>query len=111
MPIALLDTSALVKRYRPAEAGSQIVLNIFNNPAYRKTILSLTIVELFNILYRLKRENHITQQTLTETLSAFYSDIFHDVIHVHSIRDEHIFHSERIIEKAQQLPIVKWRRT
>lgn len=109
MPIAFWDTSALVKRYRTAELGSEYVLSIFDDNIYTKFIISLTIVEFLNVFYRLKREQYINNQTLTEIIDAFYSDIFNEKISVYSINDTHIYCSERIIEKIHLLKSVKKR--
>src|SRR6266436_9284397 len=109
MPTYLLDASALCKRYFVNEIGAELVNDLFQQVASPRFILNLAIVEVLNALYRVQREGHLTETERDAFIATFYNDIASGHILVHSVRDDHIFRSEPILQALQTMNVTKKR--
>ena len=105
MPVYLFDASALCKRYFINEAGSDVIQSLFETPPGPFYLISLAIPEILNAIYRLHREGYLGDEEREAFVSAFYADIATGRLLVYSIRDDHIFACEPIIERLQQMSI------
>ncbi len=73
MPFFYVDTSVLVKRYRP-ESGSDFVNQLYEFHKRRKEYLytsNLTIVEFCSAIMRLRRENRLGEEEAMDLMAAF----------------------------------------
>lgn len=102
------DTSALIKRYRNKEIGSNIVNKIFNESYKIITITNLTIVETFQRFYRLYKETEINEFELNDLIDGFYTDI-NNHITIYNISTEHSFKAEEIIRETLHNRTIKKR--
>lgn len=109
MPTYLLDASALCKRYFVNEAGADVVNDLFQDVASARYLLSLAILEVLNALYRVHREGHLTEAERDAFITAFYDDIAKGRLLVYSVRDDHIFESEPILQALQAMRVTKKR--
>jgi hypothetical protein len=109
MPIYLFDASALCKRYFVNETGADVVEALFQDPTSPRYLINLAIAEILNAIYRVHREGHLTAEEREDFIAAFYTDIATGRIEVYSIRDDHIFGCESIIEALQHMPVSKKR--
>lgn len=98
-----IDTSALLKRYRTKEKGSEIVNSLFTIHDAERVVCYLSIVEILNIFYGLYRKNKITNEELQTLLSVFYKDIDNGVMRIYEATEEHAYKSETQIKRAQSL--------
>ncbi|MFH1562806.1 MAG: type II toxin-antitoxin system VapC family toxin [Nitrospirota bacterium] len=99
-----IDTSALVKRYKHKEKGSEVVNSLFTTSEAERIISCLSMVEILNIFYGLLRKNKITNEELQTLLSIFYNDINSGKIRIYGSTEEHAYESEIQIKRAQSLP-------
>jgi len=76
------------------------------NPRY---VLSLAILEVLNALYRVHREGHLTEAERDTVIATFYDDITNGRLLVYSVRDDHIFESEPILQALQAMSVTKKR--
>lgn len=68
-----LDTSALLKRYRP-ETGSEIVEELFRSPTHLIAASALSFAEAIGALTRAHRTHLIGQSELEDAVSGLYTD-------------------------------------
>jgi len=104
----LIDTSALVKQYR-SEKGSEKVKKLFEESENERIIISIVIVEMLHIFYRLHREGKITDIELKKTIGTFFNDIDKGRIKVYDVSRVHLLKSKLYVEKAQSMKIIKRR--
>lgn len=109
MPIYLLDASALCKRYFVNEIGASFVNDLFQDASSPRYILNLAILEVLNAFYRVHRESHLTEEERNAFVATFYNDITTERLLVYSVRDDHIFKSEPILQTLQAMKITKKR--
>ncbi|HAL47776.1 MAG: type II toxin-antitoxin system VapC family toxin [SAR202 cluster bacterium] len=76
MATFLLDSSAVIKRYR-TESGSQVVAQLLANPPStdRFYISYLTLLEFTSAIWRLVKGNRITETSADNVLSSFRADV------------------------------------
>jgi predicted nucleic acid-binding protein len=80
------DTSALIKRYQ-AEAGSDIVDQIFDGPDCYVYISSFSLLEIASALDRKNQEKLLSQDDLSVILERFWADMKANrraIVEVHS---------------------------
>ncbi|MEW6095537.1 MAG: type II toxin-antitoxin system VapC family toxin [bacterium] len=104
----LIDTSALMKRYK-VEKGSEKIKELFEESENEKIIISIVIVEILHNFYRLHREGEITEIELQKLTSTFYNDINKEIIKVYDVRKVHALKSKPFIKKAQSMKVIKRR--
>lgn len=109
MPTYLLDASALCKRYFANEVGANLVNDLFQDPSSPRYILNLAILEVLNAFYRVHRESHLTEEERDAFVAALYNDIATGRLLVYSVRDEHIFNCEPILQALQAMKVTKKR--
>jgi hypothetical protein len=109
VPTYLLDASALCKRYFANEIGASLVNDLFQDSSSPRYILNLAILEVLNAFYRVHRERHLTEEERDAFVAALYHDITTGRLLVYSVRDEHIFNSEPILQALQTMKITKKR--
>src|SRR5436190_23520059 len=97
MPVYLVDTSALCKRYFVNEIGAQVVRDLFGEPNSERFILNLGIVETLNAFYRVCRQGQITPVERDVLVQSLYQDILDETLKPYSVRDEHIRRAEPVI--------------
>lgn len=109
MPTYLLDASALCKRYFVNEIGAGLVNGLFQDVASTRYILNLALLEVLNAIYRVHREGHLTEAERDAFVAALYDDITNGRLLVYSVRDDHIFKSEPILQALQAMKVIKKR--
>jgi hypothetical protein len=109
VPTYLLDASALCKRYFVNEIGANLVNNLFQEPSSPRYILNLAILEVLNAFYRVHRESQLTEEERDAFVAALYNDITTERLLVYSVRDEHIFNCEPILQVLQAMKVTKKR--
>lgn len=102
------DTSALIKRYRSKETGSNSVNKIFNEPYKIITITNLTVVETFQRFFRLCKEGEINEFELNELIYGFYADI-NNHITIYTVSTEHSFKAEELLRETIHNKTIKKR--
>jgi predicted nucleic acid-binding protein len=73
-PVYFLDTSALIKRYH-TETGSEVVEDVFRDPAAHLFISDLSIIELYSAFARRVRMGEITADDFQKAKAEFDADI------------------------------------
>ncbi len=73
MKTFFLDTSAVVKHYRP-EKGTEHIDALFDDAANSLYISELTLVEFISALQRLESSGEMDEETLNEAWGKFESD-------------------------------------
>jgi hypothetical protein len=109
VPTYLLDASALCKRYFVNEVGANLVNDLFQEPSSPRYILNLAILEALNAFYRVHRESYLTEEERDAFVAALYNDITTGRLLVYSVRDEHIFNCEPILQVLQAMKVTKKR--
>jgi len=88
LPIYLLDTSALVKRYH-LEVGRERVQDIFALPKGTILISDLTVVEFHSVFAKKIRTGELSEQGFRQVMEQFHSDIATGLIRVVPLTNEH----------------------
>lgn len=109
MSTYLLDPSGLCKRYFVNEIGTDIVTDLFRDPASSRYLLNISILEVLNAFYRVHREGYLTEEECDALIAAFYDDIANGYLLVYSVRDDHILNSDPILRAIQAMNITKKR--
>lgn len=100
MNLYYLDTSALVKRYRP-EKGSENLDELFklSSPTQKRMITSLfSVVEFTSAGNRLTKEGVISNTTYDQLILTFSEDT-NENVHFIPLDDEIIFNGVEIVKK------------
>jgi hypothetical protein len=109
VPTYLVDASALCKRYFVNEIGADLVNDLIQDASSPHYILNLAILEVLNAFYRVHRESHLTEEERDAFIAALYNDITTGRLLVYSVRDDHIFNSEPVLQALQTMKVSKKR--
>lgn len=94
--LCVLDTSALVKRYR-VEIGTEVVDALFEDSANTLVISALSITELARALDTHIRRGEISVGDARLTLARFYTECHAGALAVWEIQRRHLFHANELI--------------
>ena len=91
-----LDTSALVKRYRP-EVGSEMVQRLFTEQGAMLMVSAVTLAETYAALYRHHRRGRLSQAELTDALDGVTADVERGDLSVLDVTSPHVARSRNLI--------------
>ena len=109
MPTYLLDASGLCKRYFVNEIGADVVNDLFRDLTNARYLLNFAILEVLNVFYRVHREGYLTEAERDAFIATFYNDITDGHVLVYSVRDDHIFKTDPILQALQAMSVTKKR--
>ena len=92
----VLDTSALVKRYH-LEAGSQVVIGLFNDPTHQFIISSLSLTETIAALARRHRRAEISAEDFETARFRLALDLSTERVGVIDVERRHIVTAHDLI--------------
>lgn len=99
---ALLDTTALVKRYYPQERQADLVLELF---ARKQTVTihfcDICIPEVRNVFYRLSRQGDMTPTERDKALRLLRRHLVEGrLMYIHHITDRNVIDTEKIAKSS-----------
>lgn len=98
MPIYVLDSSAVIKLYRP-ETGSDAVTQLLSGPDVLAFISRLAVVEVQRAFARRMRENEISAAEMDELRDGFYQDLQRRRFWVRRLREFHYHAAVRLVRR------------
>jgi len=98
----LLDTNALIKRYKEEE-GSNLIEALFEHPA-AKHFLNVCIPEIIATFFSFELQGEITKDERNELKDIFIQDIREYNIIIHDVKGKTIRQTDEVHEISFQVP-------
>lgn len=106
----VIDTSALLKRYRQ-EQGSKIIDKLFNHEDCARHVLNVTIAEVMGAFFRwrLKGQLGTSDRKLKELRQLFKRDCQKNQLVIHNIHRDNISRANHIYDISYDIPAPTYR--